>query len=420
MKYMKLFISITILSLAFGGEYLAVHRNNTVEYLKLSLIDSLTFPDSNTIQRGTILKSKPLLHRIDEFNTLGLQGSSTDENNFGAYGGNTSAFAATPLNFSDIATDEAVLASTPLTELYDSTGSSLNILVGDTLSVTATINDGVSDETITAKYIVIDNPLIAGRHGPSTIMYRVANIQQFLLAMEDFISGIVWRGGAGSNAQIYTAVMPTGRICIQSDVGTSQPLKNLFISSSNAVSKSKVSMAFKFPSLITVGSLAMGEMLLRPAKKNDYFFNPLLYDAMGYGLSPSVSQIFSSNGLPLDVIVGDTITVAGTVGSVAYGPSPLILSEVTDNVNTSTTLQNLTDCIKNALNLPAYDNSIANNPSVSIVTIGSSVVNQAGSIMVRGQPSADLALKNVIIKSRPKDMASRGVVFDAGFVLTEQ
>jgi hypothetical protein len=420
MKYMKFIFCTFFLTASFGGEYLAIHRNNVVEYLKLGLIDSLTFPDSNSIQRGTILKSEPFFHRINEFNTIGLGVNSLDDNNFGAYSGTTSAFAVVVLNFADLVSDEAVLTSTPLTELHDSAGTSLGIELGDTLSVTATIDDGFNDETLIAKYIVIDDPYLAGAIGSYPVQYKVATIQQFMLGIEDFISGNSWRGGAGSNSRINTAIMPTGRLCIQSESQTSQPIKNLFFSSSNAVSRSKVSMAFKIPSIITIGSTVIGEMLLRPAKKNDYFFNPLLYDATGHALSESVPQIFSSNGTLLDLRVGDSIAVSGMVGSASYGPSELVLSENNGNINTSTTLQNLVDHIKSVLNLPVYDNVIANNPSVSIIPIGSSPVNRPGSLVVRGQPSADMILKDVMIKSRPRNMELRGDVFDASFILTEQ
>ncbi|MBL8025149.1 MAG: hypothetical protein JNL74_01990 [Fibrobacteres bacterium] len=403
---MKIIVYTLILSLVtflHAEKYMIIHSNQTKTTINLNKMDSLTFVETTITLRGSILATNPFYTRIEEFNTLGLSSGSSKDNNFGACnsGDVNPAHASAVLSFADVCTDYAVISSTLLSNLFDSSGQSLKIQIGDTLFLSATINGGISDETITAFFVVISNPLMSGRTS-SILGYRCATIQQLLLCAEEFITGSIWRGGAGSScSDVHIAISPDGRIIMSNGIGSTSHLMNINFSSSNVDSKSIVSSAFFFPSLIAVNSLKYSKPLLRPSKATDHLYNPLIYDNAGNAIDQDSIKpcIYLSNGSPIDLKSGDSISVSGSVGNVICKSLSLILSSGT-YLNSSTSFQDILDLIRNTLQLPLTDNTEANKSSVSVAGSTDSPVFKAGSLIIRGQPDTSKLLTNVKIIGR--------------------
>ncbi|MBL8028091.1 MAG: flagellar hook-basal body complex protein [Fibrobacteres bacterium] len=344
---------------------------------------------------GTILYTQPFFHRADEFNTLSLGAQSSNDNNYGVYSVATSAHSAASLTFADIATDQGVIGSTNLTSIYNSKGENLLIKIGDVMKVTATINDGMNDETITGSFLVIEDPLQAGIVGGSTTDYRVSTIQQLLLAMEHFLTGSSWRGGAGSNASdAHVAIMPDGQVRVANNAGSSQSIRNLTVSSDRPISRTYVSSAFSFQSDIAVGSYSdASSRLFRPAKLTDNLFNPMTYDNAGVSLSgPPVAQIFTAKGDLIDLEQGDKLQISALIGKVSRNGSTF-QTDVGTDVGTSTTMKEITTYIQDVLNLPERDGTIENNFSVSVnsARIEYYLIPE-GAIVLRGQPETAFSI----------------------------
>ncbi len=340
---------------------------------------------------GTIVYTQSFYHRIDEFNTLPL--GAANDNNYGATGAHSAAGVA----FADIITNANVLSSTPLTGLHNDKGQSLQIKTGDILKVTATINDGLNDETITANFEVINDPAQAGIVGGSTTDYRVNNIQQLLLSMEHFLTGDAWRSGAGSNAaDARVAIMPDGQIRVSNGAASLSSIRNLTVRSDRPISTTYVNSAFSFQSDIAIGSYSdTTGRLLRPALSTDNLFNPMVYDNAGVGTASPVAQIFTANGQLIDLEQGDRLQISALIGDTSKNASSL-QTDVGVNLGTSTTMQQVLTYIQDTLSLPERDGTIANNLSVSLNAVGTDDdLIPEGAIVVRGQPETAFAINNM-------------------------
>ncbi len=399
-------LSIIMLVLLMTGfvcaeKYMALSKKGAMAYVRLTDIDSIIFIDSAAPIQGTILYTKPFFHRVDEFNTDGIGGVPESDNDIGINGGVCSG----RVGFGSISTDYSALNSVLLTSLYNASGQNLGIKTGDTLLVQASIRDNMGlKETRTGEFVVIDNPYMAGP-GESSIIYRVATLAQFLLAIPNFLSQNAWNMGAGSNAAgVKIGIVPDGEIRIDNR-GSAASIEDLFITSTNTLSSVLVSTAFYFNQNIAANGFSdTPERMLRPAIGEDQIFNPLYYDALGAPLpsgSSGVQQIFCSDGEALDIQDGDTIAISSLVGFASKSSSNLFIKEgVTLNDPSTTTLQNILDKIRNTLNLPVYDNSPSNNPSVSIADGKNAILMPAGAMVIRGQPGIGFEITNFSLTAK--------------------
>lgn len=349
---------------------------------------------------GTVLYTNPFYHRVDEFNTrsVGIPGDGTD-NDYGVVGYSGGHHSAAALTFSDIASDPRVLGSVPLYALHNGSGESLQIKTGDIITVTATIPDATgTTETIPATLEVIDDSAQSGRVGSSATEYRVANIQQLLLATQDFLTGSAWNSGGGSSVSgARLAIMPDGKVRVENGTGSAVPIRNLTFTSNRPISRTFISNAFSFNSTIPSGGYSdTPDMLLRPARADDHIFNPMYFDASGVplpGVQP-VPQLFTETGNEIDLQQGDLININALLGYVPKNARNLAIDQGT-GLGTSTTMKDILDNIRNTLNLPEFDGTISNNRSVSINATGTDDdLLPEGAIVIRGQPEAAFAINN--------------------------
>lgn len=396
---MKILLPVLLLVLEiFSQKYMVLNKDNQQTLIDLRDIDSITFIDSSSLIPGTIITTKPFFHRVDEFNTraIGIVGDGND-NDYGAGFSGIAHHAAVPVTFADIAVDPRVRASVPLNRLYNAQGENLQIKIGDILTVTATIpNSAVppADETLSATFEVIDNPAMAGRVGVSSTEFQVANIQQLLLATQEFLTNGPWNGGGGSNVSgAKIAIMPDGKVRILNGATSTEAIKNFTVTSNRPISRNFVGNAFLVGTSIAPGAYSeTSGPLLRPAQTGDNLYNPMFFDAAGSplpGVDPVV-QIFDVSGVGLDLQEGDTLCVSAIVGTSVKDSRKLTIDKGT-GWSTSTTLQEMVDTIRSTLALPEFDGSPQNNPSVSISN---------GAVVVRGQPGAAFKITNFAVTAK--------------------
>jgi len=347
--------------------------------------------NSDSEARGTVLYTQAFYHRMDEFNTVGLA-ASVNDNNFGVATAGVADHAGAALAFADIASDTRVLDATPLTGLHNSNGESLQIKTGDILSVTATIGA----ETITGNFEVINDSAQAGRVGTSATDFRVNNIQQFLIAAQEFLNGTAWNGGLGPASNANIAIMPDGKVRVQ-NTGAAD-ISNLTVKSNRPISTTFVGNTFSFNSTIAAvnGYSDTPNGLLRPAVETDNLFDPMYFDAAHVplaGVNP-VAQIFDAKGNEIDLENGDTLNITANVGTTPKSSRSLVVNQGV-NLGSSTTMQDLITNIRNTLNLPETDGTVLNNRSVSLNPTGTDDDNiPEGAIVLRGQPEKAFSINN--------------------------
>lgn len=348
---------------------------------------------------GTILYTQPFYHRADEFNSAALTGGAGTDNDIGANG----AVGGAAVTFANIASDTSAINSIKLTGLHNATGQSLQIKNGDIISVTATIEDNLgADETQTATFEVIDDPSQAGSVGGSPTEYQVSTMAQLLVAMQSFLSGngagSAWNGGAPSNASgAVIGVTPDGKIRVENGVGSTESIKNLTVTSNRPVSRTYVTSAFAFNSEIAAGDYAdTPDRLLRPAISTDSLYNPLYYDNLGVPAAgtSAVPAIFTQNGQSIDLENGDKVNITALIGDIPKNDNTLTMNQGV-NLNSSTTMQELLDSIRNTLNLPERDGTLNNNLSLSLNSVGTDDdLIPEGAIVIRGQPEVAFSVNN--------------------------
>ncbi|MFH0920093.1 MAG: flagellar hook-basal body complex protein [Fibrobacterota bacterium] len=357
--------------------------------------------NSDSEALGTVLYTQPFYHRVEEFNTNRIPGGSGLDNDYGAGGlDHVAGFNA----IGQIATDPGMTNSVRLTGLHNGGGESLGIKYGDILQVTATMDNGAGvDETFTASFEVVDDPSQAGPVGASTTEYRVATLNQFLMASQDFLTGGTWRGGGGSGAAgAVIAAMPDGKIRVDnSGAGSTTSIKNLTITSNRPISRTFVSAAFSFNSDISNAGITSSsdtpDRIFRPAISTDTVYDYMFYDAGNTIIAGSnpVPQIFTANGTALDIQQGDSVDISAMIGDTPKNSSTLVFDEGAAAVHGSTTMQDILDEIRNTLNLPQFDGTVNNNLSVSMNgTDTDDDLIPEGALVLRGQPKLAFAIKN--------------------------
>lgn len=242
-----------------------------------------------------------------------------------------------------------------LTGIYNSTGNSLGMIAGDTLSISAYDAGGTlytANRSVTAT---------------TTLADLVGDINGVLSALS---------GGALAGAATITA---NGEI----NVNTSGvvDVNNLTVRSSRPGSNSYVSNAFSFGASIPASNVAgvNSDALRAAAISTDIIDN--LYDASG--------QVLGFEN-------GDIVNINGAVGGNTAATRPVVYSNVM-------TMQNLLDEIQSAFSLPRNDGTMQNNLSVSLNGANTEDRIPDGSIVVRGQQEEAFTLSNVSIAAINSD-----------------
>ncbi|OGS33415.1 MAG: hypothetical protein A2293_03385, partial [Elusimicrobia bacterium RIFOXYB2_FULL_49_7] len=388
--------------------------------------------DSDSEALGTVLYSQSFYHRANEFNTNAIASTGVGgDNDFGTYdpvGGPSAtgdaAHSAGTLAITDIASDTGVLNSVKLTGVHNGSGNSLGIKTGDLLTVSATIPDATNvDETYTATFEVIDTPAEAEQ--VSATEYRVSTLAQLLLSVQEFLSSGPWNGGAGSSTTASVAVLSDGKVRVE-NTGAAD-IKNLTFSSNRPISKTYVSNTFSFNSTIATGDYGdTPDVLLRPALANDNLYDYQLYqDAAGSWApisSNTTPQIYSSTGELIDVEDTDALNLSAMIGDNPKNAETLQIDTGTPGtLHDATTMQNILDYIRNTLNLPEYDGTIANNLSVSMNAVGTDDdLIPEGAVVVRGQAETAFSINNFSLLAENADPSSNAPTnFNANFVVTQ-
>ncbi|OGJ84280.1 MAG: hypothetical protein A2268_02775 [Candidatus Raymondbacteria bacterium RifOxyA12_full_50_37] len=386
--------------------------------------------NSDSEALGTVLYTQPFYHKVQEFNTYDIS-TGTGDNDFGAAGADHAGAAAA---IGNLATDTAFTNSTLLTGLHNAGGQSLGIKLGDNLKVSATIQDlGGNDETLTATFEVVEDPAQATKITDTE--FRVATLSQLLMCMQDFLTGTAWNSGGGSNATgARVGIMPDGSIRVENlgvaDGGTStQDIKNLTVTSDRPISKTYVSNAFSFNSTIyadsTVGDNYSNspDVILRPALASDYMYDYELFNAgsPAVGIGNPQAQLYTSTGELIDIENGDDMILTALIGDTPKNSSGFLFDQGTTDINTSTTLQEILDQVRNTLNLPERDGTINNNLSVSVNAVNTDDDQiPEGAIVIRGQPETPFSLNNFTLLADNADPNSDAPTrFNANLVTTQ-
>ncbi len=249
-----------------------------------------------------------------------------------------------------------------LTSLYDSSGNSLGIMAGDTLTVRGYNAAG----TQFTQNLVVTNA--------TTTTDMATAIQAVTNNIDPAIPVTV---NANGSINVTTA----GRL---------GPVNNLSVSSSRPGSNSYVSQAFNWgPTIATTAATGENsDQLRRPAIATDLISN--LYDASGVAMG-GVDPV---TGNPRGLEDGDVISVNGAVGGKTIPTGTMTYTGATS------TLQNLLDTIQAAFNLPRNDGTPQNNLSVSVNASDTPDDRLPdGSIVIRGQKELAFALQNVSISA---------------------
>ena len=249
----------------------------------------------------------------------------------------------------------------PLIGLSDHAGNELGIQAGDILTFSA--NNGAA--TITSTYTVLDT---------STLTDLTAAMQGFLRT-----PGL---GGPGTNVTTVTAAQSAalrGAITIDSN-GTA--INNFQVTSNRPVSGPRVTKAFSVPTTIPVNPALLSVVS-----------DTLRAPALGTDL---LSNVFDSGGTALGLENGDSIAFSGTIGS---DPATNVANTTYVAGVGGTTMQDIINKIKDNFKLPDRDGTIQNNLSVSLNGAGTDDNIPDGSIVIRGQPEAAFAIKDVSIRA---------------------
>jgi len=249
-----------------------------------------------------------------------------------------------------------------LTSLYDSSGNSLGIMAGDTLTVRG--YDAAGNQ-YTQNLVVANN---------STLTDLTTAIQAVTNNIDPAIPVTI-------NADGSINVTTAGRL---------GPVNNLSVSSSRPGSNSYVSQAFNWgPTIATTTPTGdNSDQMRRPAIATDLISN--LYDSSGMALG-GVDPV---TGNPRGLENGDVISVNGAVGGKTVPTGSLVYNDATS------TMQNLLDAIQGAFNLPRNDGTPQNNLSVSMDSADTPDDRLPdGSIVIRGQKELAFALQNISISA---------------------
>lgn len=244
--------------------------------------------------------------------------------------------------------------------LSDHAGNDLGIQVGDVLTFSAS-NAGstaVSTYTVTAASKMSD---ITG-------------------AMTAFLQSA--GAGGGPNATVDMVDVPSASRGALTVYGNSAPINNFQVTSSRPVSGPAVTKAFAVPTTIPAGTTRLSvvtDTLREPAVDTDPL--SIVYDASGndLGLEP-----------------GDQITFGGSIGGTpANNVTPLTYVGGAGGTKMSDLLAKIKDNFK----LPDRDGTTQNDLSVSMNPVGTDDNIPDGSVVIRGQPEAAFAIRDVSIRA---------------------
>ncbi len=274
---------------------------------------------------------------------------STTEVAYGCNLDSDSAGLGTVVNTDRFLTSAA--GTDTLTSMYDSSGNSLGIMIGDTLTIRAYDPSGT-------EYI---QSLTVGAGNNSLTDLRNA--------IETVVRSI-------DPANTVSAVNADGSITVNTSAGTT--VNNLQVTSSRPGSRSYVTNAFSWGASIptSAASGVSSDTMRAPATSSDL-----------------LSDVFDAAGNTLGLEAGDTISINGAVGG-------RTIQTVQVPYTATTTLQEMLDGIQQAFNLPQYDGTPQNNLSVSVNPADTADDRiPDGAIAIRGQPELAFALQNVSISA---------------------
>lgn len=191
------------------------------------------------------------------------------------------------------------------------------------------------------------------------------------------------RGPAGAGPQATAeAVSSTGKLTL---FGNTMDIESFQVTSNRPISSPKITQVFDVAGVIPAGTarLAVATQAFRaPAEAADL-----------------LADLFDGSGTALGLQSGDVISFYGTLGGTPLGGEP-----VTYDSN-STTMQDLFDAIAVTFQLPKVDGTLYNNASISLNAAGSDDNIPDGALVIRGQPSTALAIKDLVIRATDNDNA---------------
>jgi flagellar hook protein FlgE len=259
--------------------------------------------------------------------------------------------------------------------LFTSTGASLGIRAGDTLTFSATSGGATVNQTFT----VTD---------ATTLGDITASMQTFLR------SAAVGAGLATTVEVVDAATSNTQRGAITL-YGNTADIDNFQITSDRPISSPQVTKAFSVPTNIPAGTAALAvvtDTLRAPASAGT--------DA---ATSDLLEELFDSKGNDLGLEVGDEININGTIGGTSIPTVPPITY---DTGAAGTTLYSLLQRIKDGFKLPERDGTPENNLSVTVNAGGTDDNIPDGSIVIRGMPESSFSLGAVTISASNSNNAA--------------
>ncbi|MBD3321841.1 MAG: flagellar hook-basal body complex protein, partial [Chitinivibrionales bacterium] len=258
-----------------------------------------------------------------------------------------------------------------LVSLFDQYGQDLGITSGDILTVSA---DGTTPVSITVS--------------------DTTSLQDLAGAVSQVVSAV--------NPANSAAVNPIDGTIVVSALGSA--VNNLRVESSRPLSGSFVTNTFTWGPSIAAGDTPASGSILAPADETDALST--VYDASGNSLGLESGDVISING----AVGGRTIaTVNGT-----FDPAGTLADGITS-------LGDLVSLIRQAYQLPPYDATPYQNPSVDINNANTPDDRiPDGALVVRGQPELPFALTNISVQASNNDNdATAPTRFNTNMVATE-
>ncbi|MDB5048726.1 MAG: Flagellar hook protein FlgE [Fibrobacteres bacterium] len=253
--------------------------------------------------------------------------------------------------------------------LSDHAGNSLGIQAGDVLTFSATGPGGL---TVPASITVTDT----------------MSTKDLALAIENFLKGTA-NVGFGTKVDLVTAAQSLTQRGAITIYGNTLPVNNFQITSSRPISGPAVTKAFSVPTTIPAGTTRLSvttDTLRSPARDID-----------------ALSELYDNGGNDLGLQAGDLISFGGSVGGT---PAANVTALTYVAGAGGTKMSDILAKIKDNFKLPDRDGTVQNNLSVSLNAAGSDDNIADGSIVIRGQPEAAFAIRDVSIKATDSDNAN--------------
>lgn len=245
------------------------------------------------------------------------------------------------------------LTNAALTEdysgLYNSTGKSLGMQVGDTLRFSGTdASNNVQEGTM---------EVIAS-----------TTLDDIRAAMQTFI-----QTNLGSAGATVTHDATTGALTVNAGGAA---VNDLQVTSDRPISSPLITSAFRVDARIPPGDSADTLGLRQPATA-----------------ATLLANIYDQDGNAPGLQAGDVLSFSGAVNGVVDPSSPLVYDPATTDIGAMLTT------LRNQLRLPQTDGTINNNDTVSMNEAGSDDNIPDGTIVVRGLPERAFSLSDVSIRA---------------------